>query len=276
MNFPLFSIIIPTLNEELFIPKLLKDLTKQKENNFEIIIVDSLSQDKTKDVVQSFTKLLPLYFIENDRKNISVQRNFGAKKAKGKYFVFLDADSRVEPSFTKKLRKAIEKKKGLFFVPRLKTDDPNTEAQYIMDIVNFLFEVSQNLNRPFTLGGGMFLEKNYFFTILGFDEKLEFGEDYDIARRSFKWGVRAKFLSDVAVVYSLRRIRREGKLQAYYKYFMSTAYYLIRGKTQRKLFDYELGGHLYQNYKGKSRSNKDLLETLLNKAKKAFKNLLEE
>jgi glycosyltransferase involved in cell wall biosynthesis len=56
---PFFSIVVPTLNEELFLPYLLKDLQNQKEKNFEVIVVDSYSEDKTKFVVRNWN-LFPI------------------------------------------------------------------------------------------------------------------------------------------------------------------------------------------------------------------------
>jgi glycosyltransferase involved in cell wall biosynthesis len=46
MQSPFISIIIPTLNEEKYLPKLLTDFKKQKNKNFEIVIVDGHSEDK--------------------------------------------------------------------------------------------------------------------------------------------------------------------------------------------------------------------------------------
>lgn len=276
---PFFSIIIPTLNEEKFLPKLLRDLEKQKNINFEIIIVDSESSDKTEIEAEKFVNL-PITFIENKRKNVSYQRNYGAKKAKGTYLVFLDADSRISTSFTKKLEDVVKKKKGLFFVPSMKTDNPNTEPQFIVDVINLAFQVSQNLGRPFVLGAGIIIERKYFFIIDGFDEKLSFGEDYDLAIRSYNWGVRAKFLNEVKFTYSLRRIRKEGKLKAYYIFFLSTMQYIFKGKTERKMFDYDMGGQLYNNKLIKVKKN-SLLDSfnsknILKKIKESFNDLFSD
>jgi len=276
---PFFSVIIPTLNEEKFLPKLLDDLKRQKRQNFEIIIVDSQSEDRTKEEAEKF-KTLPLFFIIHQRQNISVQRNYGAKKAKGQYLLFLDADSRINTYFTNKLEDIICKKKGLFFVPSLKTDNPKTEPQQIVDIINLAFQISQNIGRPFALGAGIIIEKKYFFTIGGFDEKLEFGEDYDLAIRSYNWGVRAKFLNEVKLTYSLRRIRKEGKLKAYYIFFLSTLQYLLKGKTERKMFKYEMGGHLYKtdNKEKKSQKILDQLNTgnIIKQLRESFISLIKE
>lgn len=276
---PFFSMIIPTLNEEKFLPKLLKDLEKQKNNNFEIIIVDSNSDDKTSEEVKKFVNL-PISFFENKLKNVSYQRNLGAKKAKGEYLVFLDADSRIPSSFTKKLEHAIKKKRGLFFVPSMKTDNPNTEPQLIIDVVNFVFQISQNSKRPFVLGAGIIIERKYFFTIGGFDEKLLFGEDYDLAIRSYNWGVRAKFLNEVKFTYSLRRIRSEGKLKAYYIFFLSTIQYIFGGKTKREMFDYDMGGQLYNNKIIKTKKNNLFnsfnSKNILKNVKKTFTDLFSD
>jgi len=44
---PFFSIVIPTLNEEKCLPRLLDDLTQQKEKDFEVIVIDGRSDDQT-------------------------------------------------------------------------------------------------------------------------------------------------------------------------------------------------------------------------------------
>ena len=96
---PFFSIIIPTLNEEHFLPLLLSDLERQKDKNFEIIIIDGASVDKTREIAKEFSKRLSLTIHEVNKHNVSFQRNIGAKKAKGAYIIFLDADSCISPFY---------------------------------------------------------------------------------------------------------------------------------------------------------------------------------
>ena len=47
MKKPFFSIIIPTLNEEKYLPHLLADLAKQTFQDFEVIVIDGQSTDQT-------------------------------------------------------------------------------------------------------------------------------------------------------------------------------------------------------------------------------------
>ena len=80
-----FSVVIPTLNEELFLPNLLEDFKKQKVKNFEIIVVDAKSKDKTRKIVKSFKQSLKIKLFLSNKKNVAYQKNLGAKKAKGRY-----------------------------------------------------------------------------------------------------------------------------------------------------------------------------------------------
>ena len=56
---PFFSIIIPALNEEKYLPLLLSDLAKQTMRDFEVVVVDGKSEVKTVVTAKSFAKSLP-------------------------------------------------------------------------------------------------------------------------------------------------------------------------------------------------------------------------
>ena len=94
----MLSIIIPTKNEEYYLPKLLESIKRQDYKNYEIIVADAGSKDKTRDVARkSGCKVvkggLP-----------SIGRNNGAKYAKGELLLFLDADTVLPENFLKDLK----------------------------------------------------------------------------------------------------------------------------------------------------------------------------
>src|SRR5690242_5194458 len=101
----ILSIVIPTLNEEYFLPNLLDDLIQQTDKNFEIIIVDAKSDDQTKAIVTKYQENIRIKFCEIDKRNVSYQRNIGATKATGDYIFFLDADSQLPRGYIKYLKK---------------------------------------------------------------------------------------------------------------------------------------------------------------------------
>ena len=266
---PFFSIIIPTLNEELFVKKILGDLAKQKVKNFETIVVDGNSKDKTRQIILTYQRKIPITLLKRNPPNLPLQKNLGAKQAKGSYLLFLDADMSVSPSFTKAAERLIRNKKGLVFQPYLfpLEKDEYPEVSTIYPLVNKLIEFSQNFNKPFSAGPAMFWERKVFLTIGGFDNI--FGEDHQIIRKAHTWGLRPKFLSSLKVLFSLRRMKKEGRLLLLSKVLYSHLYLLFNEKMKKKLITYEMGGHLY-NHLGEQSNKKDFIPRI----KKLFKSIL--
>jgi len=250
---PFFSIIIPTLNEELYLPRLLEDLQNQNHNDFEVIIVDGGSQDKTMMVPVHFP-LLKIRLYQTKKSNVSTQRNCGARKSRGKYLVFLDADSQINRSFCSKLKTVIKKRPGLVFIPKILSDNKALHYKLIVKLTNIVVEASQFLPRPFSSGGSMIWEKNFFHLIGGFDEKLFLAEDHNVIEKAVIWGVRARYLDNVKIIFSLRRIEKEGRLRLYYKYIIAIAHQILNKRIDKKIFNYQMGGAGYSLDKKKKKN----------------------
>ena len=87
-----FSIIIPTFNNANFLKKALDSLKKQTDTNFELIIVDNHSTDKTSQIVaESEINNLTYRKIRNNG-IIAKSRNLGIEISKGSWLMFLDLD----------------------------------------------------------------------------------------------------------------------------------------------------------------------------------------
>ena len=186
---PFFSIIIPTLNEEKYLPRLLEDLVKQTEKNFEVIIVDGKSSDKTRDISIKIKNNLSLKILVSKKRNVAYQRNYGTKFSKGSYQFFLDADSRIGRNFIYKLRKFIINNKGLLFIPYLTSSHSDKKYRTLLDLSNMLAESSIFFNKKFSLGGSMVIERNFFSLLGGFNENLYLAEDHELIQRAYFWGV---------------------------------------------------------------------------------------
>lgn len=259
---PFFSIVIPTLNEEKYLPRLLTDLVNQKRKNFEVVVVDASSTDKTKAKALEFKTALLIRFFQVNQENVAYSRNFGAQKARGEYLVFLDADSRIKSSFTKILKKTIDKKTGLLFIPYVIADDNDPQIKIIFSLVNFLVEFSQNLTKPFSSGGSIIIDRNFFYKLGGFDQKLFISEDHNLVQRAYQWGVKAKFLRETKVKFSLRRMRKEGQLTIFYKYLLATIHVLTSGGVKKKIFEYQMGGQANEPIKKRISLNGGLNDSL--------------
>lgn len=248
-----FSVVIPTLNEESYLPKILSDFAKQRQKNFGIIVVDATSEDKTKERALKFSKYFPLEFYEVKERNVSFQRNFGAQKATGGFLLFLDADCRISTMFTRNLYVDIVKKKGSLFLPTLITEERSRKNRVLFKLINSVIELSQSLTKPLSAGGSIFIAKKLFLELNGFKENLYISEDHNLVQRARKLGVKAKILKDIEVVFSLRRIKKESQMMVLYKYLLALVYMLVNGEITSKIFMYEMGGGRYKNVKLKEK-----------------------
>ena len=110
-----FSIIIPTLNEENYIENIISSLEKQTYKNFEVIIVDNGSKDRTVEIIKKIQKksLLKIILVFCKQRGISYARNYGVKYAKGEYIVFFDADGVVSKNYLKNANNILIRNRNL-------------------------------------------------------------------------------------------------------------------------------------------------------------------
>ena len=109
---PLFSIIIPVYNYEKLIKKCLLSILKQKFSDYEIIIINDCSKDRSLEICKKYKKKHSLIKIINNKinKGVSFSRNLGIKFSTGKYIILLDADDYLENYSLKRLSKFLARK----------------------------------------------------------------------------------------------------------------------------------------------------------------------
>lgn len=220
MSSPYFSVIIPALNEEAVLPHLLLDLTQQTHTNFEVIIVDGGSTDKTLPHIHAVQKDHPNFFLESSKKkNVSIQRNTGALLAKGAWLVFLDADSRVDADFLETLQKQLKRTGCDGFTCYAVPDTPSLDAIAYVQMQNILLETMATFGTPYSVGACMGMKKSVFEEVGGFDSSIHHMEDSELAKRMHEYGYIFRVLHTPTYVYSLRRQRKEGKLTIIKKLF---------------------------------------------------------
>ncbi len=249
----ILSIVIPTLNEEKYLPLLLGDLAAQTNKSFEVIIVDGNSEDKTVQNAQSFKQILIMQIIKVARRNLSYQRNMGGERAHGEYLLILDADTRVDPGFIAKLMDEIQKERALIYLFTILPITSKLLYRIVFMISNFFIRLSQNWSRPFPTQAAMIFNRNFFFALGGYtvnqsqDSKKFFPEDHDIIHRAKKAGAKAKVLRSVRVRVSQRRFDQSGVLKTLISYVYSAIYMTVLGKMDNSNMDYEMGGQSYRD-----------------------------
>lgn len=88
---PLVSVIVPTYNSGQTLNECLSALASQNYKDIEIIVTDSFSKDKTKEIARKFTDKII------DALSLALARKRGVELSRGKYILFLDSDQIIDP-----------------------------------------------------------------------------------------------------------------------------------------------------------------------------------
>ena len=177
MNLPLVSVIIPTRNSGKFLDACLSSIKNQTYKNIEIIVVDNNSTDKTNEIAKKYTDK-----VFNNGPERSAQRNYGAKEAKGKYFLFIDSDMELTPKVVGDCVKKIQSDEK---IKALVIPEKSVGIGFWADC--------KALERSFYVGvdwieAARFYKRNFFNKIGGYDESMISGEDWDITQKIEKLG----------------------------------------------------------------------------------------
>jgi len=175
------SIVAPNLNEENYLPLFLRSLTNQTFKDFEVIIVDGGSVDKSLEIIKRFKHELDLKLIIDKTRNIGYIRNIGARLARGKFIFNTSSDTYLEP-------RLLEKVVGFLSVhPECialagRTFPMGTKiithlAYQLFDMLRYLFTVSPMPIKKFRPSGNFLCIKSHFFWTLGGYPEVKINED---------------------------------------------------------------------------------------------------
>ncbi|MEM4230368.1 MAG: glycosyltransferase family 2 protein [Candidatus Pacearchaeota archaeon] len=214
-NNPLVSIIIPTKNSEEFIEGCLRSVTSQTYKNIEVIVVDNSSMDRTKGIIKNLQKskinnqksVISLY---NKGPERSAQRNFGAKKARGEYLLFIDSDMELSDKVVEDCVRLVKSYKvhnvhkvlGGIIIPEKSVGDS-------------FWAKCKAVERSFYEGvdwieAARFFPKKIFEEFKGYDENQTGTEDYDLPQK-----IKEKYGKDSIIRIKNYIIHQEGKLSLF-------------------------------------------------------------
>ncbi len=211
------SIIIPTKNEEIYLPKLLGSIKRQNLTNLEIIVADANSKDKTREIARSYGCKV----VEGGV--LSIGRNNGARAARGDLLLFIDADIIMPDIYLPKAIEEFEKRKldvaGTLQTPILVGSwFKNLENKFYYEVANHWMKFFQRSSKPF-MQVCMFARKEVHDAIGGFGN-FNFAEDSEYAVESVRKGYRFGILDSGKVLISTRRFEKEGSGLAFtYTYY---------------------------------------------------------
>lgn len=230
------SIVIPTKNEEKYLPKLLESIKIQTFSDYELIVADNLSKDGTKETAKKFGCKVVKGGLPGKA------RNLGAKIATGGIILFLDADTELKSrDFLEKAVNEFERRKLDIGVPLIRLRGSDLDKLYF-DFWNKLTKLFQFSLTPFGGGWCIFIKKELHKKIKGFDEKITLGEDSDYVQRAVQYKlfkVKFRVIKSVKIDVSTRRLEKEGHLKVAIQGIGTGLHWALLGKDRKNKFKYE-------------------------------------
>ncbi|MBI4592170.1 glycosyltransferase [Candidatus Uhrbacteria bacterium] len=241
----MLTIVIPTKNEEDYLPKLLESIHKQTLQPSEVIVADAHSTDATREMARSFGSKV----VEGGL--ISFGRNAGAREAKTDFILFLDADVELrDPEF-------LEKAVGEMLERRLDLATCDVFPLSDQFIDHFLHKAYNTYARawgslyPHAPGFCLLVRRDLHEKIGGFDEQVTFCEDHDYARRANLVGTFG-LLKSTKIPVSIRRLDRDGRMKIAIKYMLAELHLAFLGPIRHNRFHYTFG-HAPQKHHERNR-----------------------
>ncbi|MDA0153646.1 glycosyltransferase [Vibrio sp. Makdt] len=238
------SIVVITLNEEKRISRLMEELSVQTHQEFEVIVVDSNSEDNTREVAQAYESALPKLTVHHmQERGVSLGRNTGAALAQYNRILFLDADVSLPRNFLAKALYELEENKlevagvymsskGLPLVHKFGYGLFNTG----LFATQFFF--------PTAIGACIFSTKRAHEEIGGFDEEIVLCEDCDYVKRASKtW--RFRFLN-MTFGFDPRRLDQDGVLKTGSTYLKANVRRFFKGEMRNNEMNYKFGHYKEQ------------------------------
>lgn len=177
-DLPLISVIMPVYNREDIVLSAVNSVLNQSYENFELIIVDDCSTDRTKDVLETIDDDRVSFIFKNKNQGPSNARNEGLKVAKGKYIAYLDSDNDWDSRYLKSMV-------GAFL------ELPDADAIYSGQLLYETYNSEPFAVRFCAYNKSLLHNRNYidlncfchkrdiYFEIGGFDNNLKRLEDWD-------------------------------------------------------------------------------------------------
>jgi GT2 family glycosyltransferase/radical SAM superfamily enzyme YgiQ (UPF0313 family)/2-polyprenyl-3-methyl-5-hydroxy-6-metoxy-1,4-benzoquinol methylase/glycosyltransferase involved in cell wall biosynthesis len=234
---PAVSVVIPVFNHLDFTRQCLESLFKINEKlDFEIIVVDDASTDDTVAELEKFENRIRI--VQNSHNSgFAKSCNAGARKARGKYVVFLNNDTVVLPGWLTSMKQCFEKDPAIGLVGNLQLYPDNRfvqQAGIVCGADHMLYSIYNNqlpgshpaVNKPrefqFVAGSCMMIEKDFFFELGGFDEAyLNSCEDVDLCLKVRQAGRKVFYCPQSQILhYESKSVKGHDKSGGNYQLFL--------------------------------------------------------
>lgn len=172
----LFSIVIPVYNGEQFIQETLDSIFAQTYRNYELIVVDGNSTDKTLHILYENKDRIDILISENDR-GMYDALNKGFERARGDYFCYINADDRLLPEALEKVIQKFEEEDYDLVFGDVNFISETGDVIYSYRSINVGHKAIEYTQRLPFCQQSSFWTREVFFEKGGFDSTLKYVAD---------------------------------------------------------------------------------------------------
>jgi len=223
------SVVIAVRNEKQHIAKCIESLFNQDYDEYEVIVVDGMSDDGTYEVLQELQKKYDFKLLRNEKKNAAAGRNIGIDEAKGDAIAFIDGDAIAAKNWLSSIKKAFEKSNAIGVGgPDLLPEDSEYKARAIGLVMTSPLARGGRFN-PSTQHAMMekeryvehiptcnlCLKKEIFDEVGKFDENFVKGQDLELNYRIVKAGYKLFYSPSIQVTHYRKQHIRHFARQIY-------------------------------------------------------------
>jgi glycosyltransferase involved in cell wall biosynthesis len=108
MKTPAYSLIIPVYNRPQELDELLACIQLQEFRDFEVVVIEDGSTDDAAQIIEKYKASFELAYYVKENGGQGFARNYAFEKAKGNFFIILDSDALLEPTYLNEVDKAIK------------------------------------------------------------------------------------------------------------------------------------------------------------------------
>ena len=227
------SVVIAAYNEENAIESCLMSIRKNRYHNFDIIVVDGGSVDRTLEIAEKYAdKILHVH-----TSGPGPARNMGVKESDADVVAFTDADTIVPPDWLELFSRDFSNPDVVAVGGILKPKDPRF-------IDKVMFKINSDWWYRFTAIFGFYqlgtpncaYRRDIFLKEGGFNEELSMLEDTELSMRIGRHG-RVIIDKDIWVLNSTRRFKQEGYLRVFLRYVAGYYNLFTKKRVMSKHFD---------------------------------------
>lgn len=200
-----FSVIVATYNRMVSLRRTLESLQRQEFRDFEVVVVNDGSTDRTDEYMMSIAKEQNIAYLSHPNQGLAATRSAGLQVVRGEYVAFTDDDCEVPPKWLTLMFETFAREHVSGIGGAAVTGDPSNPYAEANDMINNYFKAALNRDprrAPYFTGNNMAFTRSSLLKVGGPDRRFRMGaEDRDLVHRLHSSGETLRYLDTLLITH---------------------------------------------------------------------------